>query len=416
MPRCSRCGKFGFFLKLYDSLCDDCLDALHEEKTKQTQHRVCTFETQERADGVKYKGPRLNMITDYQRKKSSDEQLRTFLFSLSTSEYEESFEACGFPFDDGKRDYLDYEADDKMAFHCDRLWEIAGNCKRWIRDCTSPDVFTKYMSLYVSTLEKLKFFETYIIFYEPTPSNQLSLLQSTLSTMECEMVQRSWDSELRKCDKLSSRDSRKKHIKTFWQSFEKYKSSFTTDALSLLDQLQVHSETMDLSAINAPKKAKPEFDTVKETMLLNAYQAAKNEIELHFARNELIGFYYKYRFDSNMLQKCYDYCIEDINSLESLDNVARAEVMRVFRNSASFLNGTDSRRKHYEEQLKRGFCGNIPAFDKLIMIHMNAKEYKKALFYCDMAYKRDVVKGIKESEYKSKKERIKKKLEQQTNS
>lgn len=37
MPKCSRCGKRGLFLKLYNSLCDDCLEAIHEEQKKRIQ-------------------------------------------------------------------------------------------------------------------------------------------------------------------------------------------------------------------------------------------------------------------------------------------------------------------------------------------------------------------------------------------
>lgn len=35
MAKCARCGKRGFFLKLYDSLCDDCLDEIHKQANKQ---------------------------------------------------------------------------------------------------------------------------------------------------------------------------------------------------------------------------------------------------------------------------------------------------------------------------------------------------------------------------------------------
>lgn len=35
MAKCARCGKRGFFLKLYDSLCDDCLDEIHKQAKKQ---------------------------------------------------------------------------------------------------------------------------------------------------------------------------------------------------------------------------------------------------------------------------------------------------------------------------------------------------------------------------------------------
>lgn len=35
MATCTRCGKRGLFLKLYDSLCNDCLEAIHEEQKKQ---------------------------------------------------------------------------------------------------------------------------------------------------------------------------------------------------------------------------------------------------------------------------------------------------------------------------------------------------------------------------------------------
>lgn len=38
MPKCSRCGKRGLFLRLYHSLCNDCLEELHNQEKKSKQN------------------------------------------------------------------------------------------------------------------------------------------------------------------------------------------------------------------------------------------------------------------------------------------------------------------------------------------------------------------------------------------
>lgn len=354
--------------------------------------------------------PRLSFITDYKRIRPSDKALRQFLFSLSTPEHETSFVDCGFPVDDGKRAYFKHEADDKAAFYSDRFWEIAGDCKRWIRDCTSPEVFFRYFQLYVSTLDKLSFLEKYIQFYDPIPSKLLRKLKNDRSSLECSMIQRSWNSELAKCQKLSTVEGRKKHVQRFFDSFFSFETDFTNEALSFLHQLKETSLSLDLNDIKPAEKPKPQIDIRKENELLRIYRSAPDEMKRHFARNDLIAFYYKYRHDPSLLKKCYDFCIEDIERLHVLDEITRSEATRVFKNTQKIIEPSASQRRNYETTMKRGFFGSIPAFDKLIMIHANDKEYQKAIEYCDMAYKHAKDHGSMAPEYREKKERFKKKL------
>ena len=105
------------------------------------------------------------------------------------------------------------------------------------------------------------------------------------------------------------------------------------------------------------------FDTALEKELLNKYNNSnKNTIEQHFVSIELQNFYYKYReLDKIYLQKCIEYCIDDILRLDEI-------------------------QKNYKRENKNEvFNGNIPAFKRLAIIYEKNKEYEKAISVCEKA-------------------------------
>lgn len=413
MPKCSRCGKRGLFLKLYNSLCDDCMEAIREQQKKEKRTEK-THSLSENAS-VRYKqtAPRLSMITDYQRRKPSDQQLRLFLHSISTDEYENIFMDCGFPFDDGKRIYLPYEADDKAAFYSDRLWEKAGDCKRWIRDCTSPDVFQKYYDQYIDVLQKLKFFEAYISFHDPLPSAQLTSLKEDRKSLEKNFIKRAWEAELRKCQKLSTESGRREHLHNFFASFESVSSYFSTDSMDYIEKLKIDAETLQKKQIEVPAKPEPIFDQNKEAQLLSEYKSARGHLEKHFARIPLISFYYKFRHDPKYLDVCESLCQEDLDSLPYLDQQTRERAKESWDRSVSLFGETESRKKVYEDAMKKGFVGQISAFDKLIMINLNRGDLEKAIYYCDMAEKHYEQHFTPDPSYQKKRIKIQKKINKQ---
>lgn len=362
--------------------------------------------------------PRLAMITNYPRKRSSDHQLRKFLFSISTIEYDRIFVECGFPPDDGKRKFLPHEADDKAAFHSDRLWEKLGTSKRWLKDSIDPNVFLEHYDICIDVLTCLCFLEKYLKFHAPSPSKQLAELKQRRSEIEIDMISRAWDAELRKVSKLSTVKSKVAHLSKFFNVFSSVKEEFSTAAATKIAEISQQAESINLDNLAVAPKAPPVFDTVKEQALLSAYCAAENEKKRHFARNDLIAFYYKYRHDKTLLEKCRALCVEDISNLPLLDQITRQEVTVAYQNTCRYFTPTKQQTADYERRMKCGFVAKIPAFDKIIMLHLNAGEYSEALEWCDkaIAYEKEhsYQKRI-DSEYKTKKERIKKKLEKSTN-
>ena len=77
-------------------------------------------------------------------------------------------------------------------------------------------------------------------------------------------------------------------------------------------------------------------------------------------------------------------CKEDIEHLPQLDVEERSELL-LRQKHLSELTGTPLNDNVYQERYERGFTGRISAFEKLIMIYQNSKNYKEALNYCDMA-------------------------------
>lgn len=355
------------------------------------------------------------MITNYKRKAPSDKELRNFLFSLSTSEYEEIFADCGFPIDDGKRKFLPHEADDKAAFYSDRFWEIVGNSKRWINDSTSPNVFIENFGLCVDTLTKLCFLEKYLIFYAPLPTDQLNQLSKQKADLEIKMLHRAWDSELRKIDKLATEKSREKHLADFFLSFEKLKPQLSKETISRIETLKRQSSQINVQDIAIPEKPKPVFDSANEKKLLSEYKSAEDELERHFARIQLFQFYYKYRHERIYLERCMALCQEDIASLPILDQLTRQKCELAYRNHCRYFTPTKSEKTRHDLEMKKGFIGRIEAFDKLIMIHQNAKEYELAIQYCEAAIKHSKEHLSEFSNYQEKKDRLMRKKEKLKN-
>lgn len=361
--------------------------------------------------------PRLTMISSLDRSKASDNKLRKILYDLSTPEYEESFESAGFPRDDGKRAYLPHEADDKLAFHCDRLWEKVGESKYRITSVTTPEKYFKYYDYYMSYLQALAHFETYARFRTPIPSEQIRITTRDEENLQYNMIGRAWDSALRRTEKLNKEESKQKAIDSFLQEFSPFMPRLKPKALKRIQKISNEIASKPVSELQAPEKAKSVFDAGKERTLIKEYRKAPDEMKRHFARLPLIQFYYKYRDEPKWLEKCEKLCLEDISSLPKLDEIERSRARRVYENAVRHGTVDPSRKKQYEEDIRRGFYGKIEAFDKLIMIYANRGEYEKAMEYCDMAAEHTKAHAYRGGEmavmkpYKEKKERIIKKMQ-----
>ena len=106
-------------------------------------------------------------------------------------------------------------------------------------------------------------------------------------------------------------------------------------------------------------------------------------MDLHFALIILQDFYYKNRnIDPHYLEKCVQYCCEDIDNLEKMQaDYYRKEVSQI-----NALIGIYS-KSEIQKQINniQKFNGNIPAFKQLAIIHEKQKDYSKAIRICDQA-------------------------------
>lgn len=127
-----------------------------------------------------------------------------------------------------------------------------------------------------------------------------------------------------------------------------------------------------------------EFDTDEEQrLLMDIKKYNKRILDKHFTFIAIQEFYYKYReLSSEYLQKCIDYCIEDIMMLSDIQKCHYTEEKdRILKLSSIYgKKETDERIKAIEP-----FKGGIPAFYRLAVIYEKQADYAQALKICDQA-------------------------------
>ena len=349
--------------------------------------------------------PRLSMVTEIAIKDgASIASLRQTIYSLTLPDWENEFVRCGFPRDDGRRSYSKYEAQDKLGFISDRLFEQVGYARRWVRDSTSADVFFKYYAELEQDLLKLSQLEVFADYYKPLPSEQLSTLRGEKDRLQIGFINRSWDAALRSAVELISLESKRGRVDSCLELMKLHRHEFTRAAQAAIDGL---TASIGEAVIQPPpEKPKPMFDDKKELELSRVYRSASTEAEKHFARIELIIFLYKYRHVDSLLTRCISLCMEDIEALPRLDAEEQARILVEYNQSMAFFGFSTKSEKEFHERYKRGFVGNIPAFDKLIMIYYNASDCLNALNFCEMAIKRCKQNGVSHEEYDKRRQRI----------
>src|SRR5699024_9561884 len=140
---------------------------------------------------------------------------------------------------------------------------------------------------------------------------------------------------------------------------------------------------------NKKKKSKNNtiltFDRVEESKLLDELNNTRNNIvDRHFIYVKLQNFYYKYReLDSTYIDECISYCKEDIKSLDDLQKAYINSKLNDLKTLSSYYEKNELRDRMSE--IKRGFKGRIPAFEKLAIIYEKQQEYSKAIKVCYVA-------------------------------
>jgi len=164
-----------------------------------------------------------------------------------------------------------------------------------------------------------------------------------------------------------------------------------------------------------PEKEKQEVPVAVEdpaAPLRQAYRNAKDEMERHFARNELIRYYYKLRDDQWCLVECERICIEDIAFIEERDRIVRERAEKHYRSIVELMGDSKSAREEYHSAVARGFNASLPSFERLVIMHMKRGNYEDALLYCNMAIEHYESHATTAEEYIKRRDRILKKKKQ----
>lgn len=114
----------------------------------------------------------------------------------------------------------------------------------------------------------------------------------------------------------------------------------------------------------------------------HALELTKNDIvERHFVYNQLIDYYFSLRDkEKNALEKCVEYCKEDIK--------IAPEVLKKMKN--------DNMWKHHNEKGELEFVPpQFPSFKRLAIIYENNKNYQEAIEICEKALKLNLRDGTK---------------------
>ncbi|MEX2411825.1 MAG: TerB N-terminal domain-containing protein [Candidatus Paceibacterota bacterium] len=138
----------------------------------------------------------------------------------------------------------------------------------------------------------------------------------------------------------------------------------------------------------SPKKEKAviTFDYEQEKALLHQLAQSKRDlVKRHFAYLALQKFYYKYRsLSDEYLNKCIDFCLLDLNSLDDMVNAYKSQELKALKNISS-LYDSDYVKKETLRIREEGFIGNIPAFKRLAIIYEKQGKILDAIEICDRA-------------------------------
>jgi tetratricopeptide (TPR) repeat protein len=134
---------------------------------------------------------------------------------------------------------------------------------------------------------------------------------------------------------------------------------------------------------NASSKETLTFNKAEEEKLINVYNKKSNNlIDQHFISIALQDLYYKYRnLDSIYLDKCIEYCQDDISKLNEMQKQYVEDEQRKIL-SSPLLSPLEREQKLSKVDL---FRGSIPAFKRLAIIYEKNKDYEKAISICNQA-------------------------------
>jgi hypothetical protein len=160
---------------------------------------------------------------------------------------------------------------------------------------------------------------------------------------------------------------------------------------------------------NQKSKSVITFDFEQEKDLLRQLSQSENDpVKRHFAYIGLQDFYYKYRsLSDDYLNKCIDYCLLDLNSLEEMTNTYISQELKSLKRLASLYDAEYIKRESIRIR-EEGFLGNIPAFKRLAIIYEKQGNIKEAIQVCNRA----IEYGQSVSEFEDRRAKLQSKIKQ----
>lgn len=241
---------------------------------------------------------------------------------------------------------------------------------------TNMNYIKKYPDIFIDTLRTIllkKYGTDGILLKNIIPDSQLLKIKSTKERIFANM---SIISENILVPQLINNNTFKKEIYNLLETAHNNVKVLLAEKRKAGKPLPVKKETK-------PKK-EIVFDSDQEKSLLNDLNKnSKDLVNRHFTYIYLQDFYYKYRSLSNeYIEKCKEYCLLDINSLEEMfeayvkQEIDRAQQLKDIYEDESI----DERIAEIKEQ---GFIGNIPAFTRLVIIYEKEGNIEKAIEICE---------------------------------
>ena len=383
--KCSECGRLGIFP---NGLCESCTIAvkirntpqspkkqsLNSDRNRQTQSNV----TEQSVNPIS----RVN-VSDVKEPWSDTDNKLLNLLRKYTNETDEIFAVNQLKYEpltslqipksqlNARVDSLVYNKYAKVGF-----------CRRWIGETDNPDVYFSNYDDLLLTLKQLIEFEPYYPFYDPKPADLLTEYTDSRSEYNDDFLGRWWENVIEQVLKLKTENGRQNKINTLKQNLEAYKSRLTEDNIVLYSRI---IEEDIYSGYTYKNKKVPDFDYAAEKDILTRLQSCESAIERHHVMSEAQNFYYKYRdVDPIYLQKCINFCYEDINSLEDVSR-EEAAIKNEWLQGQTYLDSDKMYIEYAEKALKYGFQGVIPAFKRLRIIYDKKKDFSRAIECCDLA-------------------------------
>lgn len=151
-----------------------------------------------------------------------------------------------------------------------------------------------------------------------------------------------------------------------------------------------------LDTINEIEENKYVNDDKTKQLYDRAYKQSENNlIDRHFYYNNVIDYYYGLRDkEKNALEKCIDYCKEDIKIAPQVLNLMEKDKMW----------------KHYNQDGELVFTPpRFPSFQRLAIIYENQGKYGEAIKVCEKAIENGLKDGTKTG-FEGRIKRLEKKL------